>query len=101
LRLCLGMLQTIPLFGRQTLKSIQLSAIRLHRAVREASKTYQGSYQVLDSESHAGGLLADILPGPVTWYGMTYSCGPSDGRLPSFAFKGQHDLPGFFGPRLA
>ena len=60
---------------------------------REASKTCQGSYQVLDSESHAGGLLADILPGPVTWYGMTYSCGPSDGRLPSFAFKRQQYSP--------
>ncbi len=32
-----------------------------------------GSYQILDSESHAGGLLIDILPGPVTWYGMSYA----------------------------
>jgi hypothetical protein len=55
---------------------------------QEASKICHGSYQVLDSESHAGGLVADVLPGPVTWYGMTYSCGPSDGRLPSFEFKG-------------
>jgi len=55
---------------------------------QEASKICHGSDQVLDSESHAGGLVADILPGPVTWYGMTYSCGPSDGRLPSFEFKG-------------
>jgi hypothetical protein len=60
---------------------------------QEASKRCGSSYQVLDSESHAGGLLADILPGPVTWYGMTYSCGPSDGRLPSFAFKGQQYSP--------
>ena len=40
-----------------------------------------GSYQILDSESHAGGLLIDAIPGPVTWYTMTYTCGPSDGRL--------------------
>lgn len=60
---------------------------------QEASKICGGSYQVLDSDSHAGGLLADILPGPVTWYGMTYSCGQSDGRLPSFAFKGQQYSP--------
>jgi hypothetical protein len=33
------------------------------------------------SHNHAGGLLADILPGPVTWYAMSYTCGPSDGRL--------------------
>jgi hypothetical protein len=47
-----------------------------------------GSYQVLDSESHAGGLLADIMPGPVTWYTMQFQCGASDGRLPSFPFNG-------------
>jgi hypothetical protein len=52
-----------------------------------------GSYQVLDSESHAGGLVADALAGPVTWYGMTYVCGKSDGRLPSFPFRGQQYLP--------
>src|SRR5215467_15069393 len=40
-----------------------------------------GSYQILESESHSGGLLADILPGPVTWYTMTYVCGPSDGKI--------------------
>jgi hypothetical protein len=55
----------------------------------QAAKTCEGPYQVMDSESHAGGLLADILPGPVTWYGLTYSCGKSDGRLASFNFKGQ------------
>src|SRR5215813_13601580 len=37
-----------------------------------------GPYQILHSESHPGGLLADILPGPVTWYTMSYVCGPSD-----------------------
>ena len=47
-----------------------------------------GTYQVISSESHAGGLLADVLPGPVTWYGMTYACGPSDGRMPQFPFNG-------------
>ena len=41
---------------------------------QEAAKSCGGPYQVLDSESHAGGLIADIMPGPVTWYGMTYSC---------------------------
>jgi hypothetical protein len=57
---------------------------------RQATKACGGSsYQVLDSESHAGGLVADALPGPVTWYGMTFRCGPSDGRMPSFPFRGQ------------
>src|SRR5262245_21863281 len=40
-----------------------------------------GSYQIRHSESHAGGLLADIIPGPVTWYTMSYVCGPSDGKI--------------------
>ena len=52
-----------------------------------------GSYQVLSSSSHAGGLVADILPGPVTWYNMSYICGPSDGRLPDFNFQGQQYVP--------
>ena len=51
-----------------------------------------GSYQILESESHAGGLLLDILPGPVTWYTMSYVCGPSKPaqtviRLPGWTGK--------------
>src|SRR5262249_38695271 len=43
-----------------------------------------GPYQILDSERHAGGLLLDILPGPVTWYTMSYTCGPlTDASLTS------------------
>lgn len=52
-----------------------------------------GTYRVVSSESHAGGVLADIMPGPVTWYGMTYTCGPSDGRMPEFSFVGQQYTP--------
>lgn len=59
----------------------------------QASKSCSGPYQILDSDSHAGGLLADIIPGPVTWYDLTYSCGKSDGRLASFVFKGQQYIP--------
>lgn len=54
----------------------------------EAHDTCHGPYQILDSESHAGGILADILPGPVTWYSFTYACGRSDGRLASFQLRG-------------
>lgn len=53
----------------------------------------EGTYRVLSSESHAGGLAADIIPGPVTWYAMTYSCGPSDGKMPDFKFAGQQYTP--------
>jgi hypothetical protein len=58
-----------------------------------AATTCTGSYNVLDSYSKAGGLVADIIPGPVTWYYMTYQCGPTNGRLPSFAFRGQSYKP--------
>lgn len=52
-----------------------------------------GSYQVLASHSNAGGLVADLVPGPVTWYSMTYQCGPSDGRVPDFPFRGSEYRP--------
>jgi hypothetical protein len=58
------------------------------KCISEAIKRCDGEYRVIDSESHAGGLLADTLPGPVIWYSLTYSCGPSDGREPSFRFRG-------------
>lgn len=52
-----------------------------------------GTYRVVSSESRAGGLAADILPGPVTWYYMTFSCGQSDGKMPDFKFAGQQYVP--------
>lgn len=60
---------------------------------QKASDTCSGSYQVLDSYSKAGGLLADVLPGPVTWYYMTYQCGQTDGQTPTFPFRGQQYTP--------
>lgn len=52
-----------------------------------------GVYRVISSKSNAGGLAADIIPGPVTWYYMTFSCGPSDGVLPDFKFVGSRYSP--------
>ena len=58
--------------------------------LKEASDTCKGGpYQVLDSDSHSGGLVADVMAGPVTWYSLSYRCGPSDGKMPAFAFRGQ------------
>jgi len=56
---------------------------------QEARQTCRGSYQVLDSDSHAGGLIADIFPGPVTYYTISYACGRSDGTLPRFERRGR------------
>jgi len=55
---------------------------------KAAAASCGGPYQVIESESHPGRLLEDAMPGPVTWYTMTYQCGPSDGKMPTFAFKG-------------
>lgn len=52
-----------------------------------------GTYRVVSSASRAGGLAADLIPGPVTWYYMTYICGPSDGVMPDFKFTGQQYVP--------
>ena len=52
-----------------------------------------GRYRVVSSKSNAGGLVADIIPGPVTWYYMTFACGPSDGVMPDFKFVGQRYTP--------
>jgi hypothetical protein len=48
-----------------------------------------GSYRVTNSYRNAGGLFADALPGPVTWYTMHIVCGPSDGKMPDFPLRGQ------------
>ncbi|RVH17037.1 hypothetical protein CN216_14455 [Sinorhizobium meliloti] len=61
--------------------------------LKAAAKECSGPYQVVDSSSNAGGLVADIFPGPVTWYRMTYQCGKSDGRMPTFQFRGQSYTP--------
>ena len=59
----------------------------------QAVRVCGGSYQILDSESHAGGVTTDDLPGPVTWYAMSYMCGSSDGRGADFPFRGPHYKP--------
>lgn len=55
---------------------------------RKASALCKGTYRVVSSESHAGGVIADIIPGPVTWYHMDVICGKPDGIMPSFPFRG-------------
>jgi hypothetical protein len=58
--------------------------------LNKAERKCNGSFRTVHSESHAGGLLDDKLPGPVTWYYLEYQCGNSDGRRPAFAFRGVH-----------
>jgi hypothetical protein len=74
-----------PLQGAHSAKCSRSPTGCYEQATRDCKG---GSYQIVESESHAGGLFADILPGPVTWYTMSYNCGPSDGRLAEFPFRG-------------
>lgn len=67
---------------------------------KTASATCKGPYQVIDSHSNAGGLVADLIPGPVTWYSMTYQCGRSDGAFPKFPFRGStYSAPSITSPQ--
>lgn len=60
----------------------------------EASKSCNNEkYNVISSESHAGGVFADIFPGPITWYSITYKCGEGNNKLPDFKFTGQSYVP--------
>lgn len=58
--------------------------------IRKAEAACSGDFRTLHSESHAGGLLNDKIPGPVTWYYLEYQCGYADGRMPQFPFRGPH-----------
>ena len=62
-------------------------------ALASQSCPADGRYRVVSSKSNAGGLAADIIPGPVTWYYMTFACGASDGVMPDFKFVGQQYTP--------
>jgi hypothetical protein len=60
---------------------------------KTANEVCHGPYSVVESHSYAGGLVADLLPGPVTWYSMSYQCGPSNGAYPQFPFTGTPYVP--------
>ncbi len=62
-------------------------------ALASQSCATDGRYRVVSSKSNAGGLVADLIPGPVTWYYMSFACGQSDGVMPDFKFVGQQYTP--------
>lgn len=82
--------------GGQTVQQTKCSGSPT-ACLKTANKTCGGTYQVLDSSSNAGGVIADVMPGPVTWYKMTYQCGRTDGRMPTFPFRGSSYIP----PRMS
>ena len=60
---------------------------------KKASSVCKGPYKVISSDTHAGGILADWIPGPITWYTMSYRCGEVDGKQPKFRWKGPKYTP--------
>jgi hypothetical protein len=56
--------------------------------LQTASQVCGGPYAIIGNESHPGGVLADVIPGPVTWYVMAYRCAPSNGKMPTIASRG-------------
>lgn len=55
---------------------------------RKAERKCDSQYRVISSESHAGGLISDDVPGPVKWYYLQYQCGRSGGKIANFPFRG-------------
>ena len=48
---------------------------QIEDCLADAQSQCGGEFTVIHRESHAGGLLADALPGPVPWYTVTFRCG--------------------------
>lgn len=61
---------------------------------QEASANCRGgSYQILSSENHGGGIFGDVFNGPIQYYSMSYSCGRSDGRMAQFPRTSPYYVP--------
>lgn len=58
-----------------------------HDCGSTAREQCDGGFEATSSESHAGGIAADALPGPMTWFSMTFRCGGSS-ELPTFPARG-------------
>lgn len=44
---------------------------------------YERGFEALSGESHPGGAIADLVPGPFTWFSMQFRCGGSS-EMPTF-----------------
>lgn len=61
---------------------------RASKCVSEAlGKCGKIGYEVVESDSHSGGLVSDETPGPSKWYWLAFKCGgPSS--TPDFPWRG-------------
>jgi hypothetical protein len=63
------------------------------KCVDRARGVCGGHFNVLHSESHAGGLLGDKTPGPIRWYTLVYECPNSKYGDPEFSYHGSYSDP--------
>ena len=42
--------------------------------LKEIAEHCPSGYNTINTETHMGGILADLIPGPVRWWSITYSC---------------------------
>ena len=48
-----------------------------------------GPYEVISGVRSTGGVFADVIPGPVIWYKVTYKCGAGKTDIPEFKNDGR------------
>jgi len=89
---CVSSSENVPGPSGQAMQEVKCNGSP-NGCFKKANAICKGPYQVIDSSSNSGGAIADVLPGPVTWYRMSFQCGKSDGRMPSFPFRGQQYTP--------
>lgn len=66
----------------QNVKSVKCN-IDFNKCLEAIRNACGGRYQIHNRGSHMGGLLADILPGPIVWYTATYTCGEFSEESPA------------------
>lgn len=106
MRFMMGMLYACALLGCNNtgVRELQsVAGIRVYEAKckgsgdacwLDAHQTCSGGYELIDSESHSGGLVGDALPGPVTWSSMTFICSRTgEFERPAFASRGRAYQP--------
>ena len=42
--------------------------------LKDIAENCPSGYNTINTETHMGGILADLIPGPVRWWSITYSC---------------------------
>ncbi|MBT3197488.1 MAG: hypothetical protein HN842_05035 [Gammaproteobacteria bacterium] len=60
----------------------------LNAAYKRCKVADDGAYTTVHSDSHAGSMIEDTLPGTTVWYNLRYQCSQTQGRPPLFPWRG-------------